>query len=177
MLCSGRFVLLASEKDHERVDWLAFEMDRQRDICVLLGPSGLAGKTFVSPASRLARNRFVTRARHLRSARASLPCSQAELVMSVSNSARLDSIQHSRSGPIDIVGSGSSSNGIELSRRGELTRTITCTRCVVSCSSSQRALVSVTYRVGCLVSCWLGAASRPRDANCENFRLKHSYLH
>ena len=42
MLCSGQFVLLASEKDHERVDWLASENDLQRDVCVLLGSSGLA---------------------------------------------------------------------------------------------------------------------------------------
>ena len=42
MLCSGQFVLLASGIGHERVDWLAFEIDLQRDVCVLLEPSGLA---------------------------------------------------------------------------------------------------------------------------------------
>ena len=50
MLCSGQFVLLASETHHERVDWLAFEMSRQRDICVLLGPSGLARVRVVTRA-------------------------------------------------------------------------------------------------------------------------------
>ena len=42
VLCSGRFVLLASGTHHERVIWLAFEIDLQRDVCVLLGPAGLA---------------------------------------------------------------------------------------------------------------------------------------
>ena len=42
VLCSGRFVLLARRECHERVDWLASENDLQRDVCVLLGSSGLA---------------------------------------------------------------------------------------------------------------------------------------
>ena len=48
--------------------------------------------------------------------------SQAKLVMSVSNSAQLDSIQHSRSGLIDVVDSGSNGtrDSIRLSSRSEL---------------------------------------------------------
>lgn len=42
--------------------------------------------------------------------------------MSVSNSARLDSIQHSRSGLIDIVDSGSSSNETKLDLERDLSR-------------------------------------------------------
>ena len=42
VLRSGQFVLLASENDLQRVDWLASENDLQRDVCVLLGSSGLA---------------------------------------------------------------------------------------------------------------------------------------
>lgn len=53
-------------------------------------------------------------------------------------------------------------------------RQITCTRCVVSCGSSQRELVSVTYRSDPRVSCWFGSASWLSDQNRENFRLKHS---
>ena len=61
VLCSGRFVLLASEKDHERVDWLAFENDLQRDVCVLLGPAGLAHVRSVLSAVSSVRDPVVKR--------------------------------------------------------------------------------------------------------------------
>ena len=95
-----------------------------------------------------------------------------------SNSARLDSIQHSRSGLIDVVDSGSSSNGLWLdparTGSGSTTIRITCTRCVVSCGSSQRALVSVTYRSDPRDQSSRRSVSGLSDRNCENFRLKHS---
>ena len=109
------------------------------------------------------------------------------------------SIQHSRSGPDSIAirlslerdqaRSRTGSGSIQLSSRGELTRTITCTRCVVSCGSSQRCLVSVTYRSDPRDLRSPRAARLLSDRNCElsantprgletcSGVIGHSYLH
>ena len=61
VLCSGRFVLLTRRECHQRVDWLAFENDLQRDVCVLLGPAGLARVRVVTRAVSSARDPVVKR--------------------------------------------------------------------------------------------------------------------
>lgn len=64
-LCSARVNLSCwqakKKKDHERVDWLAFEIDPQRDVCVLLGPSGLAHVRSVLSAVSSVRDPVVKR--------------------------------------------------------------------------------------------------------------------
>lgn len=61
VLCSGQFVLLTRHLRHQRVDWLAFEMSRQRDVCVLLGPAGLALVRVVTRAVSSIRDPVVKR--------------------------------------------------------------------------------------------------------------------
>ena len=57
----GSICPAGKRKDHERVDWLAFEMSRQRDVCALLGPSGLAHVRVVTRAVSSVRDLVVKR--------------------------------------------------------------------------------------------------------------------
>ena len=62
-VCSARVNLSCwqAKKDHERVDWLAFETRHERDMCVLLGSSSLAHVRSVLSAVSSVRDPVVKR--------------------------------------------------------------------------------------------------------------------